>query len=154
MNNKDELKYTWILEELLKAGYIELFKYDEGETYAIKVTGDSIKYRRFPFLGFTRQEAVYLPMLSYLIPNDKRSISIKKLLGIVDWEKLKVDTPLTIHNPNGSYNAHFCKYENGKVYVFLNGMTSWTARNTDKNTIYYLPEHSKACLAQQEEVDE
>lgn len=154
MNNKDELKCTWILEELLKAGYIELFKYDEDETYAIKVSGDSIKYRKFPFLGFTRQEAVYLPMLSYLIPNDKRSISIKKLLGIVDWEKVKVDTPITIHNSNGFYNAHFCKYENGKVYVFLNGMTSWTARNTDKNTIYYLPEHSKAYLAPEEEVQE
>lgn len=28
MDNKDELKCTWLLEELLKAGYVELFKYD------------------------------------------------------------------------------------------------------------------------------
>ena len=91
-------------------------------------------------------------MLSHLITGERESISIAQLLGIVDWEKVKVDTPVIIQNPNGSYNAHFCKYENGKVYVFLNGMTSWTARNTDKNTIYYLPEHSKAYLAPEEEV--
>lgn len=150
MNNKDEMKYRELLEDLLKEGYVELFKYD-GEVYAINVCGESIKYRKYPFMGFTRKDAIYLPMLSYLITGERESISIARLLGKIDWEKVKVDTPLTIHNPNGFYNAHFCKYENSKVYVFLNGMTSWTARNTDRNTIYYLPEHSKAYLAQLEE---
>lgn len=102
------------------------------------------------------EEVAYLPNneLKNLFSEKNRSADISELINVVDWEKVKVDTPLTIRNSNGFYNAHFCKYENGKVYVFLNGMTSWTARNTDKNTIYYLPEHIKAYLAPEEEVQE
>ena len=71
----EEMKYKDLLEDLLKAGYVELFNYD-GDAYAIKVRGDYIKNRKFPFINFTRKDAIYLPMLSHLITRERESISI------------------------------------------------------------------------------
>lgn len=45
----------------------------------------------------------------------------------VDWSKVAVDTPIWISN-DGEFNrrVHFAKYEEGLIYVFANGQTSWT----------------------------
>ena len=45
----------------------------------------------------------------------------------VDWSKVKVDTPLLVRNyKNGEwYKRYFAKYEDGKVYTWINGRTSW-----------------------------
>ena len=45
----------------------------------------------------------------------------------VDWSKVKVDTPLLVRNYiNGEWSKrYFAKYEDGKVYAWLNGRTSW-----------------------------
>lgn len=45
----------------------------------------------------------------------------------VDWSKVEVDTPLLVRNyKNGEwYKRYFAKYEDGKVYAWLNGRTSW-----------------------------
>ena len=50
---------------------------------------------------------------------------------VVDWSKVKVDTKVWVSNDEGVVWArrHFAKYEDGKVYVFDSGQTSWT---TDK----------------------
>lgn len=146
MNNKDELKCTWLLEELLKAGYVELFNY-EGEVYAINLCGEAIKHRKFPFINLARKDTIYLPMLSHLITGERESISIAQLLGIVEWGKVKVDTPVIMHNSKGDYYAHFCKYENGKIYIYQSGITSWTARNYEDDCTYCVPEDSKVYLA-------
>ena len=45
----------------------------------------------------------------------------------VDWSKVKVDTPLLVRNYiNGEWSKrYFAKYEDGKVYTWINGRTSW-----------------------------
>ena len=45
----------------------------------------------------------------------------------VDWSKVKVDTPLLVRNyKNGEWSKrYFAKYEDGKVYTWINGRTSW-----------------------------
>lgn len=45
----------------------------------------------------------------------------------VDWNKIKVDTPLLVRNYiNGEWSKrYFAKYEDGKVYTWINGRTSW-----------------------------
>ena len=49
-------------------------------------------------------------------------------LGIVDWSKVKVDTPILVSNDNKEWiKRYFARYENGNVYGWLNGKTSWTA---------------------------
>lgn len=45
----------------------------------------------------------------------------------VDWSKVEVDTPiLASHDGEHWERRHFAKYENGKVYVFISGTTSWS----------------------------
>ena len=45
----------------------------------------------------------------------------------IDWSKVEVDTPLLVRNYiNGEWSKrYFVKYEDGKVYTWINGRTSW-----------------------------
>lgn len=49
-----------------------------------------------------------------------------------DWSKVEVDTPILVRQgKNGTWlERHFAKYENGDVYAWVDGQTSWTG--TDK----------------------
>ena len=46
----------------------------------------------------------------------------------VDWSKVEVDTPILVrYSEDGEwFRRHFAKYENGKVYAWSDGCTSWT----------------------------
>lgn len=45
----------------------------------------------------------------------------------VDWSKVAVDTPILVRDSEEEAwrKRHFAKYENGKVYAWGNGTTSW-----------------------------
>lgn len=49
---------------------------------------------------------------------------------VVDWSKVKVDTPILVKHCKDSVwiRRYFSKFEDGKVYAWTNGATSWTAR--------------------------
>lgn len=55
-------------------------------------------------------------------------IDITEQLGLIDWSTIKVDTPILVSDrTNGSYaRRHFAKYENGTIYAWENGYTSWS----------------------------
>ena len=46
-----------------------------------------------------------------------------------DWSKVEVDTPILVRTVEGAewFKRHFAKYEDGRVFVWNNGKTSWTA---------------------------
>ena len=46
----------------------------------------------------------------------------------VDWSKVEVDTPILVRDFEGSdwFKRHFAKYENGTVYAWDGGDTSWS----------------------------
>lgn len=46
----------------------------------------------------------------------------------VDWSKVNVDTPILVGNTenNVTHKRYFAKYEDGKVYTWGGGTTSWT----------------------------
>ena len=49
-------------------------------------------------------------------------------LGIIDWSKVEVDTPVLVSNDNKEWiKRYFARYEDGNVYCWLHGKTSWTA---------------------------
>ena len=52
----------------------------------------------------------------------------------VDWSKIKVDTPILVRQgKNGEWlERHFAKYENGDVYAWVDGQTSWTGEDKIK----------------------
>ena len=62
----------------------------------------------------------------------------------VDWSKVEVDTPILVaHFELGEWSKrYFAKYEDGKVYAWDNGRTSW---NTSTMTFW---KHAK--LAEEE----
>ena len=48
----------------------------------------------------------------------------------VDWDEVEVDTKVLVRDRpyNEWLKRYFAKYENGKVYVFNDGRTSWNCR--------------------------
>ena len=50
-----------------------------------------------------------------------------------DWSKVEVDTPILVRTVEGAdwVKRNFAKYEGGKVYVWNNGKTSWTALDNE-----------------------
>lgn len=51
----------------------------------------------------------------------------------VDWSKVKVDTQILVKEniSNGWKPRYFAKFENGYVYSFADGKTSWSARESE-----------------------
>ena len=54
----------------------------------------------------------------------------------VDWAKVSVDTPILVKDSeNGEWiHRYFAKYENGLVYAWESGATSWSVPNTNHLT--------------------
>ena len=67
----------------------------------------------------------------------------------VDWSKVKVDTPILVKDYKSDTweRRYFAKYENGKVYTWLGGATSWSTSGTDD----YMADWKMAKLAEGEE---
>ena len=76
--------------------------------------------------------------LNYLLPRVKvastcfeeknQFIDIAEYLGIVDWSKVKVDTPILVRSYESTkwVKRHFAFFKNEKVYTWDGGLTSWT----------------------------
>ena len=49
----------------------------------------------------------------------------------VDWSRVETDTPILVkdHEDREWHKRYFAKYEDGYVYAWGNGCTSWTADN-------------------------
>ena len=53
----------------------------------------------------------------------------------VDWSKVAVDTPILVSDSGKSWcKRYFAKYENGKVYTFDDGRTSWSVTGKFENS--------------------
>lgn len=74
-----------------------------------------------------------IPVSCTCFEDKYQCIDIGEYLGIIDWNKVDVDTPILVRmRDRDSWTCrHFAKYENGKVYVWANGKTSWS--NCDLN---------------------
>lgn len=70
--------------------------------------------------------------LTYTDPEQFAKITMEYEIP-VDWSKVKVDTPILVKdNEFGVWvRAHFAKYENGKVYAWIDGKTSWSTTCTN-----------------------
>ena len=66
----------------------------------------------------------------------------------INWNKVKVDTPILVRNAEDEpwLRRYFAKYENGRIYAWSVGRTSWTA-----NTVAHMTSYAYAKLAKEEE---
>ncbi len=58
-------------------------------------------------------------------------IDIGEYLGVVDWESVEVDTPILVRDSNESKwtKRYFALFEEGLIYAFESGATSWSVEN-------------------------
>ena len=71
------------------------------------------------------------------------SINNRKLLWKrPNWEEVEVDTPILVKNTeDGEWKRrYFCKYEDGKVFAYCYGRTSWTTIDDDDNNPFMYAE--------------
>lgn len=76
-----------------------------------------------------------VPVKSTCFEVKDQLINVGEYLGVVDWSKVEVDTPIFVKNRSENVwkCRYFAKYEDGKVYTWCGGRTSWS------NVIAYEP---------------
>ena len=123
MNDKEGRK--WLLQKLYDRGFKYIFHSGGlGGYIATKQQPKTQDNHTYIEGSFER-----IDVLSDLLPdfNEPNYLDIGKYLGITDWSKVPVDAPIIItYNGMKPTKAHFAGYENGKIYFFSNGKTSWT----------------------------
>lgn len=87
---------------------------------------------KYPFVSY------FSTLVAKDLLTDRNYIAIEDHIDVVDWSKVPVDTPILVSDDNKRWeNKHFAKYEDGRVYAWRYGMTSWSLK-TDNNDIQYV----------------
>lgn len=125
----DEQGKKWLLQKLYDAGwrYIVADNYDN-----IYLTNEKPliynKEIRISSCEKAMGASAFKDILTKL--NCNECISIAEELGIVDWSKVKVDTPVLVSS-NGIkwHKRYFAKADYLDVWVWDNGATSWSVES-------------------------
>ena len=123
----DKQGQEWVLRKL----------YDAGWRYYVKNAGGcSFLTTNTPVIFNGRVDVMvngrirYAGLIGKVLPslNENEILDIAEYLGIVDWSKVVVDTPIFVRMKDEEpwVRRHFAKYENEKVYTWANGTTSWS----------------------------
>lgn len=131
MNDKEGRK--WLLQKLYDKGFKYIFHSSSFGAYlATKqqpITKDNHTYIEG---NFER-----IDVLSGLIPdfNEPNYLDIGKYLGVFDWSKVAVDTPIIVKEICSiELRRYFKEYKDGKVYYFGDGRTSWSGITSEYTT--------------------
>lgn len=75
-----------------------------------------------------------IPIKCTCFTDEPQCIDIAEYLGIVDWSKVEVDTPIFVRmsDEEAWKCRYFAMYEDGEVYAWQLGRTSWS--NVIKNS--------------------
>lgn len=122
MNDKEGRE--WLLQKL----------YDNGIKYIAysPFYGGYVGVKETPIIsgkGEVVNDTKIVITLHGLLPdfNEPNYLDIGKYLGIVDWSKVAIDTPIKVQRGNGVViNRHFAAFDNGEVYYYRDGRTSWS----------------------------
>lgn len=126
----DEQGKEWLFQKL----------YDNGWRYYVKnIGGDVFLTRKKPVMidnildirsgGLTK----LVNAMAEIMPDidEGRVLDIAEKLGIVDWSKVPVDTPILVRDFETSKweKRYFAFFENGRVHAWCGGTTSWSNEN-------------------------
>ena len=111
----------------------ELFRrmYDLGYRKAEIESGTVFFYKN---CGRISQWSNRVDIRSTCFTEENQQIDIAEYLGIVDWSKVEVDTPIFVRMSNEEVwkYRYFAMYKDGEVYAWQLGRTSWS--NVIKNS--------------------
>lgn len=138
MTNEQGAK--WLLQEMYDEGYRD-----------IKVLGVYAYFVNPIFIENgghfkVREHTPRIPCKVLGLGNGKKEYSITNLLGIVEWENVPVDAPVIAETEFERLKLYFAKYQNGRVYCFADGRTSWSCEEDD----YWIYSDRSVFLAERE----
>lgn len=111
----------WLLEQMYSEGYRDI-KIEGVYAFFVNPTfienGGNFKIR---------DHTPRIPCKVLGLNPNIRKYSIAALLGIVEWEKVLVDTPIVVKTKVMKLKRHFAGYRPGKVRYFGDGLTSWSS---------------------------
>lgn len=110
----------WLLEQMHQEGYRDIKIIG---VYAYFVNPDFIE-NGGNFKVREHTPRIPCKVLGLSPKTDKYSIA--SLLGIVEWEKVPVDTPIVVKKGFMSIKRYFAGFKNGMVCYFVGGLTSWS----------------------------
>lgn len=106
----------------------ELFRrmYDLGYRKAEIENGTVFFYKN---CGRISQWSDRVDMRSTCFTEENQRIDIAEYLGIIDWSKVAVDTPILVkqYEQDEWEKRHFAYFKDERVYAWLCGATSWSA---------------------------
>lgn len=71
-----------------------------------------------------------IPIKCTCFTDEPQCIDIAEYLGVVDWSKVPVDTPILVSFDGCNWlKKYFAKVQNDTVYAFDDGATSWSVSN-------------------------
>lgn len=115
----------------------ELFlrMYDLGYRKAEIENGTVFFYKN---CGCISQWSDRVDIRSTCFTEENQQIDIGEYIGIVDWSKVEVDTPILVKDDCDDKweKAYFAKYEDEMIYAWDNGRTSFSARNKEDTFIW------------------
>ena len=111
----------WLLEQMYNEGYRDIKI--EG-VYAFFVNPTFIENSgNFKIRDHTPR----IPCKVLGLNPNTRKYSIADLLGIVDWEKVPINTRIVVKTKVMKLKRYFAGYRPGKVRYYSAGLTSWSS---------------------------
>ena len=130
----DKQGREWLLQKLYNNGWCYLAMNNFDELYLTNEKPpmyDDVNQIR---IGSCKK-AMMATALKNILPKLKcnECISIAEELGIADWSKVKVDTPVLVkaYEQADWEKRYFAYFKDGRVYAWLCGTTSWSADNDE-----------------------
>ena len=125
----DKQGRAWLLQKLYDDGWLYYVKNAGG--CAFLTTKKPIMLKNILDIT-TGGDVKYISiMVKSILPNIAKNefLDIAEELGIVDWSKVKVDTPILVkqYEQDEWEKRHFAYFKDGRVYAWLCGATSWSA---------------------------
>ena len=126
----DEQGREWLLKKVYDAGWRYYAKNCGGVVYLTKEKPIMCQ----GILDMTSGGTIRcINNIREIMPNIEKNevLDLAEELGIVDWSKVKVDTPILVRDFEDMKwgKRHFAFFKNGKVYTWDCGVTSWTCVN-------------------------
>lgn len=108
-----------------------LFKtmYEFGYRKAEIVKGKIFFYKEDTLMGVWVPR---IPVECTCFTDEQQYIDIGEYIGIVDWSKVPVDTPILVSLDDKLWLCrYFANFKNGIVYTWSGGATSWSVPRKD-----------------------
>lgn len=126
----DEQGRMWMFKKLYDAGWRYCVMDNFNDLYLTNEKPsmyDDVDEIRVGSCKKAMSASAFKNILPELKPNE--CISIAEELGIVDWSKVPVDTPVRVWNNESTTKEkrHFAGYKNGYVLTWSHGGTSWSS---------------------------